>query len=109
DDCGSYTPQPRYTFAPTPELWPAESINGRLPPVPVLDDAGNAMLGRDGKPLMMRASVWLDGNAAVEQMTWCPGLPMIVEDRLVSDGGWVGRHGGGAFKLYRAPEIPPRG
>src|SRR5215831_9507482 len=54
DDFWSYMPQHRYIFAPTRELWPAESINGRLPPVPVLDDAGNAMLGRDGKPLMMR-------------------------------------------------------
>jgi hypothetical protein len=101
----AYMPQHRYMFAPTRELWPAESVNGRIAPVPVLDNAGNPVQGQDGKPLKIRASVWLDQNRAVEQMTWCPGLPMIVEDRLVSDGGWIDRAGVRTFNLYRPPNM----
>jgi hypothetical protein len=103
DDFYAYMPQHKYIFAPTRELWPAESVNGRIPPVPVLDNAGKPVLGEDGKPMKIRASQWLDRNAAVEQMTWCPGLPMIVLDKLVSDGGWIDRKGVRTFNLYRPP------
>ena len=36
----------------------------------------------------MRASLWLDRHKPVEQMTWAPGLPPLIKDRLISDGGW---------------------
>jgi hypothetical protein len=51
------------------------------------------------------ASVWLDQNQAVEQMTWAPGLPVVIHDRLISDGGWISRPGARSFNLYRAPTI----
>jgi Family of unknown function (DUF5906) len=47
--------------------------------------------------------VWLDQNRSVEQMTWAPGLPMLIEDRLISDGGWIERDGVTCFNLYRPP------
>jgi hypothetical protein len=51
----------------------------------------------------MKASAWLDKNRPVEQMTWAPGLPMLVCDRLISDGGWIERNGVTCFSLYRPP------
>jgi hypothetical protein len=51
------------------------------------------------------ASAWLDQNRAVEQMTWCPGLPMLVCDRLIADGGWIKRKGVTCFNLYRPPVL----
>ena len=48
---------------------------------------------------------WLDQNQPVEQMTWCPGLPMLIRDRLVVDGGWIERKGVTCFNLYRPPRI----
>ena len=36
-------------------------------------------------------------------MTWVPGQPMLIPDRLVSDGGWIQRPGCATFNLYRPP------
>jgi hypothetical protein len=40
-------------------------------------------------------------------MTWAPGYPMLVSDRLISDGGWIERPGCRCFNLYREPCIVP--
>jgi hypothetical protein len=102
-DFHAYMPAHSYIFAPTGEHWPAASINARILPVPLLDGAGNPLLENDGKPTSMKPSAWLDQNRPVEQMTWAPGEPQIVEDRLISDGGWIGRAGCSVFNLYRPP------
>src|SRR5271156_4803875 len=39
-------------------------------------------------------------------MTWAPGLPMMIRNRL-SDGGWIARIGVTCFNLYRPPIIDP--
>jgi hypothetical protein len=51
--------------------------------------------------------MWLDQNRSVEQMTWAPGLPMLVHDRLISDGGWIEQNGVTCFNLYRPPTVEP--
>jgi hypothetical protein len=89
DDFHAYMPTHSYIFAPTRELWPASSVNSRIETLP------------DGT----KPSAWLDQNRPVEQMTWCPGEPMIIRDRLVSDGGWIPRRGCSTFNLYRAPNV----
>ena len=96
EDFYAYMPQHSYIFAPSRELWPAASVNARLPPV----------IGPDGKPIT--PATWLDANAAVEQMTWAPGEPMLIKDRLVSDGGWIERPGCSVFNLYRPPALVPK-
>src|SRR5204863_69988 len=80
EDFVAYLPKHNYVFLPTREPWPAASVNARIPPV----EYGNELI---------RASTWLDQNRPVEQMTWCPGLPMLIEDRLVAEGGWIERIG----------------
>ena len=50
------------------------------------------------------ASEWLDRYRPVEQMTWAPGLPMIVRDRVISDGGWRKNQGATCFNLYLPPD-----
>ncbi|MHB1814159.1 MAG: primase-helicase family protein [Steroidobacteraceae bacterium] len=90
-DFWAYMPQHAYIYAPTRELWPAASVNSRVAPV----DVGTE------KPI--KASEWLDQNRAVEQMTWAPGLPEVIEDRLVSGGGWIERAGCRTFNLYQPP------
>jgi hypothetical protein len=37
----------------------------------------------------------------VEQLLWAPGLPELVKDRYLIDGGWVPKLGGQALNLYR--------
>jgi hypothetical protein len=88
EDFYAYMPQHLYIYVPTRELWPAASLNGRLPKVGVL------------KP-----TTWLDRNKPVEQMTWAPGEPMLIPDRLVREGGWFEHAGVTCFNLYKPPTI----
>jgi Family of unknown function (DUF5906) len=90
-DFWAYMPAHQYIFEPNRELWPAASVDARVTPIP----------GADGKA--MKASQWLDQNQAVEQMTWAPGMPAVIEDRLVANGGWLDRPGCRCLNLY----IPP--
>ena len=60
-----------------------------------------------GQPISAQ-SVWLDRNQPVEQMTWAPGLPADIKDRLVTAGGWIERPGCTVFNLYRPPSLRAR-
>jgi hypothetical protein len=92
-DFYAYLPQHRYIFAPSRETWPAESINGRFPRIPLRDNQGRQLTDSRGKPFSLSPANWLDRHRPVEQMTWAPGLPMIIEDRLLVEGGWIDRPG----------------
>jgi hypothetical protein len=52
DDFHGYMLEHKYIFAPTGEIWPASSVDARLPFV------GD-----------IKASTWIDQNRPVEQMT----------------------------------------
>jgi hypothetical protein len=104
-DLHAYMPMHSYIYAPTREMWPAVSVNARLGSVPVFNADGTPKLGDRGKPLVLPAATWLDQNQPVEQMTWAPGLPMLIKNRLVNDGGWIEREGVTLFNQYRAPTI----
>jgi Family of unknown function (DUF5906)/Primase C terminal 2 (PriCT-2)/RepB DNA-primase from phage plasmid len=106
DDFRAYMPAHAYLYLPTRELWPAGSVNARIPPVVMRDARGESVLDDDGEPEIMKASLWLDRNRPVEQMTWAPGLPMLIADRVVDQGGWVDKPGVTIFNLYRPPTIP---
>jgi phage/plasmid primase-like uncharacterized protein len=104
-DFFAYMPMHSYIFTPSREMWPASSINARIPPVPIVNANGDAVAGKDGKQKCIPASDWLDRNKPVEQMTWAPGLPELIHDRLISHGGWIEREGATTFNLYRPPVI----
>ncbi len=38
-------------------------------------------------------------------MTWHPGSPMLIPNRLVDQGGWIERQNVTTFNLYRPPTI----
>lgn len=99
-DFVAYMPMHNYVFLENRETWPASSVDARIPPVQVgIDD--------NGKPIRIKASRWLDQNSPVEQMTWAPGEPLLIPDRLISQGGWIKRDGCTVLNLYRPPELPP--
>src|SRR5262249_7370859 len=91
EDFCAYMPEHNYIFRPTREFWPAASVNARLP---LVDDGG----GEGIKP-----TLWLDQNAAVEQMTWYPGEPEFIRDRIVVETGFVERKGLVCYNLFRPP------
>jgi hypothetical protein len=107
DDFSAYMPAHSYIFTPSREMWPAASVNARIFPVPLLNKKGEPVLTEAGKQKTMPASMWLDKNKSVEQMTWAPGEPMLIPDRLISDGGWIERKNLTCFNLYRPPAIEP--
>jgi hypothetical protein len=118
-------PTHSYIFVPSREMWPASSVNTRIPAQLELDKKGKPKLkdgkplkNKDGKPVLKKgkpvlekiesfipANLWLDQNKPVEMMTWAPGLPLIIQDRLISEGGWIEREGCSTFNMYRPPSI----
>jgi Family of unknown function (DUF5906) len=106
DDFHAYMPMHNYIFEPSLEPWPAVSVNARIPPVPVLGADGLPVI-ENGKQKTIPASAWLDQNRPVEQMTWAPGLPTLIQNRLISEGGWIERNGVTCLNLYRPPTIKP--
>ena len=106
NDFRAYMPRHSYIYVPTRELWPASSVNARIASVPVLNGS-EPVLDDDGQQVKIKASTWLDQNRPVEQMTWAPGEDMLIEDRLISEGGWIERDGVTCFNLYRPPTIEP--
>lgn len=100
-DFVAYMPQHSYIFMAAGEMWPAVSVNSRIPPVSIGKD-------ETGKDKSNPAAAWLDKYAPVEQMTWAPGEPQLIEDRLIPEGGWIRRPGCRVFNLYRPPAIVRR-
>lgn len=92
-DFWAYMPHHKYIFAPSRDLWPGASVNARVPPVLLLDDAGDPVLDDEGKPVKIRASAWLDRHQAVETMTWAPGEPMILRNLLATESAIIERQG----------------
>jgi hypothetical protein len=115
EDFNAYLPTHSYVHMPTRQLWPAISIDSRLPPMQLFKADGSAMTkvdhrtkNKDAKPVFVPASRWLDQNKPLEQMTWAPGEDEIIRDKLMSDGGWNQSHRSRALNLYRKP-TPARG
>jgi hypothetical protein len=78
----AYLPEHKYIYMPTGDLWPSESVNN------------STKKGTSG---------WLDKNRAVHQMTWWPGQPQIIADRLVIEGGFTDKPGANTFNRYKEP------
>jgi hypothetical protein len=91
-----YLPSAKYIFAPTGDLWPAKSVNLYLPPV--IEKVG-------AEERVVPAANWIARNQRVEQMSWDPGRPMLIVDRLANEGGWIQKEGVRAFNLYQPPVL----
>jgi hypothetical protein len=103
EDIYAYMPTHSFIYVPSREMWSASSINARIPPIPAPD-----RVDANGKPIKgesIKASQWLASNRPVEQMTWAPGEPLLIENRLISDGGWIEHRGVRCFNLYRPPTL----
>jgi hypothetical protein len=94
----------QFIYIAARELWPAASVDARIPPVLLRDVGGNPVLDEKGKPKRMAASKWLATNRPVEQMSWVPGAPLVIRDKLISEG-WIECQGASVFNLYRGPTI----
>jgi hypothetical protein len=91
-DIFAYMPTHSFLYVPSREMWSASSVDARIEPIAVGGE-------------YVKASKWLASNRPVEQMTWCPGLPMLIENRLISEGGWIEHQGVRCFNQYRPPML----
>jgi uncharacterized protein DUF5906 len=105
DEFHAYMPMHNYIYTPTRDLWPGASVNSRISPIPLFKENGEPLLDKKGKPVEIPATAWLDRHHPVEQMTWTPGSPMVIRDRLIREGGWIERPGVACFNLYQPPAI----
>src|SRR5262245_59559457 len=104
DFCASASTR-TWIYLPCKTPWPNGSIDTRLPPRPLLDASGKPVRDRKGKVKMISASTWLEQNRSVETLTWAPGEPELIRDRLAVDSGWVSKSGVTTLNTYRPPII----
>jgi Family of unknown function (DUF5906) len=90
----AHSPDHTYIYRPTGEEWTSTAVNSRVLPVPI-----------GGGKKALPANIWLDRNDPVEQRTWAPGEPQIIEDRLVAEGGFFAKRGARVFNIYKPPQI----
>jgi hypothetical protein len=101
-DFWMHAPSYQFIFVKTGDLWPASSVNARIRARPTGD------VDRTGKKKSEPASSLIARTRCVEQITWFPGEPQLIKDRLLRDGLWMEQPGAHVFNLYRAP-APPLG
>jgi len=111
EDFWAYLPQHTYIYTPTGEQWPAVSVNACIRPIPITDsnDEKVMVVNKEGeatkKQQTMTASSWLDRHRRVHQLTWAPGEPQIIRDRLIVNGGWSEQIGTASYNEYLAANI----
>ena len=104
EDFCAYAPTRTCIYLPCRTPWPNASIDTRLPRRPLLDANGNPVRNK-GKVVTISASTWLEQNRSVETLTWDPGEPELVRDKLAVDGGWVSKPGATTLNTYRPPTV----
>jgi hypothetical protein len=105
EDFYAYMPKHHYIYTPGGDAWPASSVNSRIPPVLLVDADGRPVLDANDKQKLIPANQWLDQHRPVEQMTWLPGAPKIIRDKLIDQGGWIQKPGVSILNLYRPPTL----
>lgn len=97
----------RFLHVPTRALWTKANIDGALPLMPMMDEAGEIVRTKAGKPKRQAPSKWLIQNRPIHGQTWAPGEPQLILDKLPTEGGWNPHAGARVFNLYRPPEPIP--
>jgi hypothetical protein len=88
DDFYALAPENKFIFAPNGSLWPAKTVDARLP-----------WIGR------MPPSKRLHVDHPVEDLSWAPGQPQLIRHRLPVEAGWIDHPNATVFNLYRPPRI----
>ena len=76
-------------------------------PVELLDANGLPVRNKDGTPLTIKATTWLDRNRPVDDVTWAPGEPQLIKGKTVIDGGWIEHPRVVCFNFYRPSRLLP--
>lgn len=82
-DFYSILSQDKYMFVPTRRLWNRDAVVHAL--------------GSDTVQM-------IDSKRACHELTWAPGLPMIVQNRVILNGAWREHPGANTFNAYCPPD-----
>jgi hypothetical protein len=93
----AHLPSGKIIHAPSRMLWAAGSFDKHIGRIK------GAMALATGPGML--ASTWSSQNRFVHSMGWAPGEPEIVEDRILTDDGWIRVPGERSFNLYLPPDI----
>ena len=113
DDFYAFLPTHQYILRHTGEMWIAAGINAALPKVKI----GTKQVKRKKKDKddadgpdefdevddMVPASLWLDWNRPVAQMSWLPGQGELIKGELTLEGGLKPVEGAAIFNKYQPP------
>jgi hypothetical protein len=105
EDFVAYLPKHLYIFTPCREIWVGSGVDACLPRIQVFTKSGKPKRDKNGDLVYEPATKWLDRERGIKQATWCSGQPMLIEDRIVVDGGWIEKKGATTFNWYRPPRI----
>jgi hypothetical protein len=104
-DFFAYGPQNKCMHVMTRKLWSKETINECLPKVAIVTRNGKLKVNAAGSPILIKPASWLMQNRLITDITWVPGLPMLIYDKVVINGvGWIDAPGKVVFNSYIPPE-----
>ena len=92
----------RFMCPLTGKTWPAAGVDGKFGRIAV-------GTGTDGKSVTIPAHKWLYQHQGADGLTWWPGLPQVIENRIAVDGSLVEKMGTRVLNLYRPPVVLPGG
>ena len=92
----AHLPSGKMIYEGTREMWTSGSLDKHIGRV---KDA----MKTEGPGTL--ASTFLSQHRAVKSMGWAPGEPMIVEDKVLTNEGWLRSPGDLTFNRYLAPDI----
>jgi Family of unknown function (DUF5906) len=87
---------------PSGAIWPGANLDRVLPWIEIGKD-------EDGEPKMMRPTTWLAKNSRVNDMTWSPADPKIINDALFEEAGRKTEVGARVFNRYSPPGLAADG
>jgi hypothetical protein len=105
EDFYFFSPHHNFICIPTREVWSGSSVDDRLSWPVVLDKDGKPVINRKGEAKKIPPSKWLAWHRPLDQMTWWPGKPEVVEDMALSGEEWVRHPGLKCFNWYVPPKI----
>lgn len=78
--------QSKYVYVPTRRLWDRDAVV---------------------RSIGIDATKSLDRKRSCQELTWCPGMPMIVPDKVIFNGAWREKEGACTFNAYCPPDAIP--
>jgi hypothetical protein len=106
DDFWSYAPERKYFYEPCNTLYVGQFIDSYFGKQPVLDASGNPVR-KAGKLVMQPTTKMLDQTKWLNQISWAPGQPKIIEGRVFDRDGWKPVLSARCMNTYQPPRIDP--